>query len=50
MKSMMYERIVLPTVLYGTEITGLNARKKRLDVMEIKCLKSICGVTSMNRI
>ena len=32
---MMYERIVAPTVLYGTETWGLNVRKKRFDTMEI---------------
>ena len=30
---------------------GLNAReKRRLNVMEIKCLRSICGVTVRDKI
>ena len=50
-KSMIYERTVVPTVLYWTETWGLNAReKRRLNVMEMKCLRSICGVTVRDRI
>ena len=50
-KKMMYERIVVPTVLYGAETWGLNVReKRRLDVMEMKCLRSMCGVTVRDRI
>ena len=26
------------------------AEKKRLNVMEMKCLRSVCGVTRMNRV
>ena len=34
---MIYERIVVPTVSYGAETFGLNARENRtLSVMEIK--------------
>ena len=34
-----------------SETWGLNAReKRRLNVMEIKCLRSICGVIVKNRI
>ena len=50
-KRMMYERIVVPTVLYGAETWSLNVReKKRLNVMEMKCLRNICGVTIRDRI
>ena len=50
-KRMMYESIVVPTVLYGAETWGLNVReKRRLNVMEMKCLRSICGVTIRDRI
>ena len=38
-------------MLYGAEMWGLNVReKRRLNVMEIKCLQSICGVTVRDRI
>ena len=35
-KKMMYESIVVPTVLYGADTWGLNASEKmRLNVMEM---------------
>ena len=38
----MYERIVVPNVLYGAETWGLNVReKRRLNVIKMKCLGSI---------
>ena len=50
-KRMMYESIVLPCVLYGADTLGLEEREhKRLNVMEIKCLKGNCGVTRMDKI
>ena len=51
MKKMMHESIVVPTVFYRAETWSLNAREKwRLNVMEIKCLRSICGVTVRDKI
>ena len=42
MKKVIFERIVVPNVLYGVE----NFREKmRLNVMELKRLRSIYGVT-----
>ena len=47
----MYESIVVPTVLYGCETWCLNAReRKKVDVMEMKCLRSICGVRLVDRV
>ena len=38
-KRMLYEKIVVPTVLYGAMIWGLNAReKRRLNVKDVKWL------------
>ena len=34
----------------GAEMWDLNAREKRLNEMEMKCLRSMCGVTVGNRI
>ena len=40
----------MPTALYGAETWGLKADdKKRLDVMEMKCLRTICGLTIWDR-
>ena len=51
-KILMHERLVDPTVLYGADSTWcLNARdKRRLNMMEIKCLRRICWVTIRDRI
>ena len=50
-KRMMYESIVVPSVLYGADALGLKEREhKRLNVMEIKCLRGICGATRMDKI
>ena len=50
-KRMMYERIVVPTVVYGAETWCMNAREKKcLNVMEMKCLRRMCGVSVMDRI
>ena len=51
LKRMMYESIVVPSVLYGADTLGLKEREqKRLNVMEIKCLRGNCGVTRMDKI
>ena len=42
----MYERIVMPSVLYRGETWGLKEREKnRLNRMEMKFLRSVSGVT-----
>ena len=49
-KRELYERIVVPTVMYGSETWGMKlGDRKKLNVAEMKCLRSICGVTRMNR-
>ena len=50
-KRAMYQGIVVPTALYGAETWGASVRdRKRLDVMEMKCLRSMCGVTRRDRV
>ena len=47
----MYERIVVPSVLYGAETLALKeSENKRLDVMEMRFLRSMCGLTRLDRI
>ncbi len=37
-----------PTALYGAETWNMGAAKrKRLNVMEMRCLRNMCGVTRM---
>ena len=47
----LYEPIIVPTALYGTETWGHKADdKKRQDVMEMKCLRTMCGMTIWDRL
>ena len=46
----LYERIIEPTVIYGSEAWGMKVRERdKLDVVEIKCLRSMRGVSRMDR-
>ena len=50
-KRELYERVVVPTVMYGSESWGLKVEEReKLDVAEMKCLRSMCGVTRMDRV
>merc|ERR1712074_391147 len=50
-KRELYERIVVPTVIYGSESWGMKVEERgKLDVAEMKCLRSMCGVTRMDRV
>ncbi len=44
-KRRLYEGVVVPTVLYGAETWNMGAKERgRLNVMEVRCLRSMCGV------
>ena len=48
---MMYAGVVVPTALYVAEMWGLReAERKKLDVFEMGCLRSMCGLTLWNRV
>ena len=50
-KRRLYEGVIVPTALYGAETWGLKvAEKKRLNVLEMKCLRSMVGVTRWDRL
>ena len=50
-KKRLYEGIAVPTALYGAETWNMGmADKKRLDVVEMRCLRSMCGVTRRDRV
>ena len=44
----LYEGIAVPTALYGTETWSMGVAEKRLNAMEMRCPRSMCGVTRMN--
>ena len=47
----MYEGVVVPNVLYIAETWGLKAEERgRWNVFEMKCLRSVTGMTLRDRI
>ena len=50
-KRELYERVIVPTVTYGSELWGMRvAERQKVNVFEMKCLRSMAGVTRMDRI
>ena len=50
-KKGLYESVIVPTALYAAETWGMKtADKQRLDVLEMRCLRSMCGVTRWDRL
>jgi hypothetical protein len=50
-KRSMYEGIVVPTLLYGSEVLAASAGdRRRMGVMEIKCMRAMCRVSIRDRI
>ncbi len=42
---------MVPTALYGSETWNMVvAERRRSNVMEMRCLRSMCGVTQMDRV
>ena len=51
MKESIYEGVIVPTTLYGAEAWGMRSYERRkLDVLEMKCLRSLVGVSRMDRV
>ena len=50
-KKSLYEGVMAPTALYGAEAWGMrNAERRKLNVLEMKCLRSLVGVLRMDRV
>jgi hypothetical protein len=48
-KISIYEGIVVPKLLYGSEVSARSAEdRRRMGVMELKCMRSICAVSIMD--
>ena len=49
-KKCLYERVIVPTVLYGAEAWRVrNAEKRKVNVLE-NCLRCLVGVSRMDRV
>ena len=45
-KKCVYEGVFVPTALYGVEAWGMrSAERRNANVLEIKCFKSLIGVS-----
>ena len=50
-KKCLYEGVIVPTALYGTEAWGMrSAETRKMNVLEMKCLRSLGGVSRMDRV
>ena len=47
----LYEGAIVPTALYGAEAWGMrSAERRNVNVLEMKCLRSLVGVSRMDRV
>ena len=47
----MYEGIIEPSLLYGCEVWTLKVReRKRIEAVEMNCLRNICGLRIIDRV
>ena len=50
-KKCLYEGVIVPTTLYGAEAWGMGcAEIKKVNVLEMKCLTSLIGVSRIDRV
>ena len=50
-KKCLNERVIVPTALYGAEAWGMkNAERMKVNVLELKCLRSLVEVSRMDRV
>ena len=47
----LYEKLVVPTVMYGSESWGMKVtERQKLNVFEMKCLRSMTGLSRLDRV
>ena len=50
-KKCLYEGVIVPTALYGAEAWGMrSAERRKGNVFEMKCLRSLVGVSRLDRV
>ena len=51
LKREYYERVVIPSVVYGSETLSLSEQERRkIKVFEVMCLRNICGIRGVDRV
>ena len=47
----LYERVVIPTVLYGSGTWQLSAHEEiKIRILKMMCLRNICGIRKVDRV
>ena len=50
-KKCLYEGVILPTALYRAEAWGMrSAERRKANVLEMQCLRSLVGLSRMDRV
>ena len=50
-KNCLYEEVIVPTTLYGAEASVIrSAERRKGNVLELKCLRSLVGVSRMDKV
>ena len=50
-KKVLYEKVIVPTAMYGSESWSMKVTEiQKLNVYEMKCLRSMTGVSWLNRV
>ena len=50
-KKYLYESVIVLTALYGADAWGMRSSERRkVNVLEMKCFRSLVGVSRMNRV
>ena len=50
-KKCLYEGVIVPTALYGAEACGMrSAKKMKVNLLEMKCLRSLVGASLIDRV
>ena len=50
-KKCLYEGVIVPTAMYGAEAWDMrSAERRKVNVLEMKCLRSLIGVSRMDRV
>ena len=50
-KKCLYEGVIVPTALYGAGAWGMRSAERRDEnILEMKCLRSLVGVSRMDRV
>ena len=50
-KKCLHEGVIVPTAVYGAEAYDMrSAERRKVNVLEMKCLRSLVGVSRMDRV